>query len=371
VAYGKRWTRLLSGAALALAAALAVQGCTSAPATSPASGSQVSSPAPAVTPAEASQAFASYRAAMALAASADGETSYLARLTGVAHATYSTAIQVMSRQHAHPVPGADYRYGTPTFYLPAPAGYPQWYVADVSITYTGSKHPALTPLDGSAVTWLIPDHGRELFLFEKASATAPWQLASSSTLAPGVSLPALARDGSGRVPVVPLSDTTLLARPDVTGPLQAAVVEDGPASPATKVVASGPLTTGLYTTMRTTLLGLSVPPGDVRQWELEGSPYQRLALRTADGGALVFYAMYLNTWVEVPAVLNKSEPVKPGAPITIPPYLTPLLPPGKPAPRIELQSQDLFSFAALDPPPGGGKIQVIGIGGGQSYAFAS
>jgi len=214
-------------------------------------------------------------------------------------------------------------------------------------------------------------NGRHLVLFEKATATGPWQLASDSRLAPGVSPPALAKDDTGHVPIVPLSDTALLARPDVAGALQAAVVDDGPASPAASVVASGPLTTGIYQAEHDTLLGLSVPPGDVSQWELEGSNVSKFALRTADGGALVFYTMYLNTTVEVPALLNKSEPVKPGPPIAVPPYLAPLLAPGASTPRKHLEAQQLLSFATVDPPGGPAKIQVIAIGGGLNYAYES
>ena len=365
VAYGKRSA---AGAALAIVAALAVQGCTSAPASGGTGGGQA---APAVTAAEASKAWESYRAAMAKAAYADDEASYLARLTGAAYVTYSAALKVAGAYHLRLLAGENHRYGTPTFYLPEPSGYPQWFVADVNSTQAGPPQPALTPAEGAPVPWAVPGHGRLLYLFEKASAAAPWQLASESVLAPGVAPPALAKDGSGHVPAAQVPDTALLAPTDVTGPLQAAVVDDGPASPAAKVVASGPLTTGLYATMRSTLLGLSVPAGDVSRWELEGSNYRQFALRTADGGALVLYAMYLNTVVEVPAVLNKAQPVNPGPPIAVPGYVMPLLPPGTSAPRKTLASQQLLSFAAVDPPAGNGKIQVIAIGGGLSYASAS
>jgi hypothetical protein len=94
------------------------------------------------------------------------------------------------------------------------------------------------------------------------------------------------------------------------------------------------------------------------------------ALRTADGGALVFYAMDLSSAVEVPAVLNKGV-VSQGPVITVPGYLQAMLPPGKTAPREKLITQQLLSFAAVDPLAGGGKIQVIAMGGGLSYVDAS
>jgi hypothetical protein len=364
VAYGKRWTRVAASTALATGAVLAAQGCSSAlPGDNSASGPA----APAVTLAEASQAWQSYRAWLPSALTATAK----APITGVEQVTHGAAVQILSRFKLSAAPDNAIRYGTPAFYLPSAASYPRWFVADVNTTYTGPGRISQTPADGALVPWMAPGNGPVLYLFEQASAAAPWQLASQSALAPGTTVPALATDGSGHVAAVSLSDTALVARPDIAGPLQASVVDDGPASAAAKVVASGPLTTGLYSTMRSTLLGLSIPAGDVSQWVLEGSNYQQFALRTADGGALVFYAMYLNTTVEVPAALNKSEPVNPGPPITVPPYLTPLLKPGQSAPRTSLEAQQLLSFAAVDPAPGTGKIAVIGIGGGPNYASAS
>jgi hypothetical protein len=370
VAHGKRWTRLLTGAGLAVAAALAAAGCASGSSTS--AGTQSGSAAPAVTLAEASRAYGHYLAATTAAGAVQDKTAMLSHVTDVAEVVQSTNYLTMTYYHVHP-PAADVRYGKPVFYLPESAGYPQWFVAEVGTTYTGSKPPAGTTVAGTAggVQWEFSD-GHILLLFKKAGATDGWQLSSESALAPGESVPALAKDASGHVPVVPLSDTALLVRPDVTGPLQAAVVDDGPASAATKVVANGPLTTGIYGNERAGLLGLSAPRGDVYQWQLEGSNYTKFALRTADGGALVFYAMYLNTTVDVPAVLNKGV-AKPGPPITVPGYLRPLLPAGKTAPRESLEAQQLLSFATVDPPSGNGngRIQVIAIGGGNSYATAS
>jgi len=377
VAHRKRATRLLPAAGLAVAAALAIQGCTSsAPGTPNASGrgaqgSRGGHAASAVTIAEASKAFRSYLDAVLTGAPVYDPTA-LAGTTGVAYSSYSAAIQVMRSHHVQ-AGWPSVRFGTPAYYLPESTGYPRWFVADVVLTAPGSKESPLTPAEGGPVPWMGLGTGasRHLVLFEKASATGPWQLASDSRLAPGVSPPALAKDDTGHVPVVRLSDSALLARPDVAGALQAAVVADGPASPAAAVVADGPLTTGIYQAEHDTLLGLSVPPGDVSQWELAGSNVTRFALRTTDGGALVFYAMYLNTEVEVPALLNRSEPVNPGPPIAVPAYVTPLLGLGKTAPRNSLETQQLLSFAAVDPPGSPAKIQVIAIGGGLNYAYAS
>ena len=90
---------------------------------------------------------------------------------------------------------------------------------------------------------------------------------------------------------------------------------------------------------------------------MEGTPYPAFALRTADGGALVLYAMYLNSTVAVPGYFDNAYPIEPGAPIEIPLDVLPLLPSGQPSPRIRLEAQDLFSFAAIDPPAAPSKIR--------------
>jgi hypothetical protein len=298
---------------------------------------------PGVTRAEAARAYARFESAVNASFAANNDTAILPFSADVYRVAISTAHQTQRYYNIH-VPAGSVRTGPPVFYLPEATGYPRWFIASVDV---------------------------HVLLFKQSSATAPWQLASLSELAHGMSLPALAVDSTGHIPTVELSDNALLARPDFTGPLQAAVVDDGPASPATAVVATGPLTTGLYDNERAGLLGLTAPRGDVLQWGLEGSIYPAVALRTADGGALVLYSMYLNTIVQTQGSFAQARPLTPGSPISVPDDLVPLLPHGQPAPRVKLEAQQTLSFAAIDPPAGKGKIQVIAIGGGWGYASAS
>lgn len=361
MAYGKRWTRPLGGAALALTAVLAAAGCTSTQASGAGAGTPGAGGAPAVTTAQARQVFASYVAAAGRAAAGDDTSLALSNVTAVAKQTVDTELKAAKAG----VGGlARYRFGTPTFYLTQPDGYPRWFVASVRRTLVGQPG-----IPGGTAGVPLPATGQVLMVFGQGSATSPWLLTSSSQLAPGEAVPPLAVNSAGYVATVPLSSGAQLARPDVAGPLQAAVVDDGPASAAAKVVAAGLLTTGIYDAARSPVTGLTAPPGDVYQWELEGSGYATYALRTANGGALVFYPMYLNSTVEVPGLLNKGV-VSPGPAITVPGYLDFLLTPAAPAPRERLESQDVLSFAAVDPPAGAGKIQVIAIGGGLDYADA-
>jgi hypothetical protein len=388
-----RWRRLILGPVLGLTAALGVAGCTPAPASTGAASTALASTgstsasarsaAPAITPAQARQVFDTYVAATARAARASDGPLALSVVTGVQRAALAATLG----SHAIVVPGpkssndpgmystltikptyGQYSYGTPTFYLPEAAGYPRFFVADVTQTLKDA-----TPLDSVTTTIggaTIPADGPALMLFEQAAATAPWLLGSISQLPSGVSLPRLATDGAGYIPTVSLSDGSLLVRPDFTGALQAAVVDDGPASAAARAVAAGPLTTGMYQGARDHVDGLRAPRGDVYQWELEGSGLPQFALRTAGGGALAFYAMSLNTTVAVPDVISKADPIHSGPPIQVPADLLPLLPAGQPAPLVQLSAGQTLSFAAIDPPTGG-KIAVIAIGGGLTSATAS
>ena len=383
-----RSRRLTSAPALALAAALAAvvptAACTSAPASSNANTTaSVHGPAsPAITTAQAQQVFDAYVATSAKAARTGDGPLALSVVTGtqravlaaglgshpvVVHSTssgsaYSSSLNITPSLGQH-------SYGTPTFYLPERAGYPRFFVADVPQTLTGAApgSHATTTVGGAT----IPVDGPALMLFEQSARSDPWLLASDSQLPAGGSLPKLATDGTGHIPIVQPSAAALLAQPDYVGPLQAAVVDDGPASTATKTVAGGTLTTGMYQGAVNHVDGMRAPHGDVYQWELEGSSLPEFALRTADGGALVFYAMTLNTTVAVPDVINKTSPIHSGPPIQVPLDLRTLLPTGQPAPRVELQSQQLLSFAAIDPPTNNAKIQVVAIGGGLTYASAS
>lgn len=365
-----RWTRPLRWVALAVTAALAAAGCTTGSATSARGNTRDA--APPVTKAAAARAYehvvADYFAPPVAADQAAARSS----ATDVARVVLDTSYRTLRYFDVSVPPVSTVRLGRPVFYLAGSAGYPQWFVVRASVSFA-SQPPAGTTVIGTPGG--VQHAGTDadaLLLFTKDSAAGAWQMSSESYLAAGEPVPALAADASGHLPVVPLSDAALLVRPDFTGPLQAAVVDDGRASQAAKVVASGPLTTGIYANERAGLVGLTAPRGDVRQWDLEGTNYRQFALRTADGGALVFYAMYLNTTVQTPASLaEQSPPLKPGPPIRVPSAMAPLLPAGQPPPRIELDGQQLLSFAAVDPPASTGKIHVIAIGGDWSYAAAS
>ena len=104
---------------------------------------------------------------------------------------------------------------------------------------------------------------------------------------------------------------------------------------------------------------------------MEGTPYPAFALRTADGGALVLYAMYLNSTVAVPGYFNKANPIHPGAPIEVPLDLRLAAPAGQPSPRVALRPRICSPSPPSTRPATPSKIQVMAIGGGLNYAAAS
>jgi hypothetical protein len=366
---------------------MSLAACSSSPAgagPAPAAGgaasslSAASSPArPGLTLGDAQSVFGSYVAVSNRAARTGDRALALSMLSEVAWETVKAQFTIAAAAQARP-PYTQYAYGTPTFYLVAPAAgaHHEYFVVSVERTPVPGAR-AMTPLSQDVTAGVrLPGAGRVLMLFARPVRAGHWQLVSQSQLAPGQSVPPLATDGHGYVRTASFDAAagTPLVRPALAPPLAATVVDDGPASPASQVVAGGPLTTGLYQAAASSARGISAPPGDIYQWLLEGSSYGRLALATTDGGALILYAMYLDSTVATRSSINQDVPVLAGPQITVPGYVRPLLPAARLAPRKKLETQDILSFAAIDPPAAqrgeAAKIQVIAIGGGFRMAMS-
>jgi hypothetical protein len=239
-----------------------------------------------------------------------------------------------------PVPR--YSYGTPTFYVPALSGYPQWFVVTVPVT----------PAAGAPAVSTI-------MAFDQPAPDEPWTLNGSAVL--DQPLPAIARDSDGYAVNVSTKDTSLLLPPEVVGATQAAVVDEGPTAPAAAVIASGPQTTGLYTTQAAqgnsyTAQGLSY------QWLLEGAAVPQFDLRTTDGGALVIYTMYLNTTIEHPGNVF-------GPPIPIPAGFVPIANPSQATGAHGVAANWTYEFATIDPAATahGGKAEIVAASGAPTF----
>lgn len=325
--------------ALAAAGLLAVAGCAPAPAADAASATSH-----AVTLAAARAAYDGYLAASNAAAASGNELEAL-KVVADAEAAQVKAQYTALESAGTPLPR--YRYGTPVFYVPALAGYPQWFVVAVPRSTAGSRGPAV----------------RTLLLFTRYAAADPWTLSGTAVL--GQPLPAIARDVGGYAIGVAASDPALLLPPDLLGATQAAVADDGPASPAAAVISRGPLTTGLYAAQRA-MQAAQQANGLDYQWLLQGASYQQFELRLADGGALVLYPMDLNT-----TYTRASQAA--GPPIPVPASFAPLLTAPAEAGLHEVGADWTYEFAAVDPPASAphASVQVIGGQGAPTYGYAN
>jgi hypothetical protein len=322
--------------------AVALGGCSSAAAPA----KTVTNAEHSLTIAQAQRAYSHYVTASTTAAEQDDETQGLAVVadgqSSIVHAQY-TALATSGA----PVP--QYRYGTPTFYVPAQSSYPQWFVVAVPVTIAGGAQQA------PAVNTVMA--------FERPSAAVPWTLNGSAVL--DQPLPAIALDSDGYAIDISTKDTSLLLPPNVVGATQAAVVDEGPTAPAAAVIATGPQTTGLYTTQAAqdssyTAQGLSY------QWLLEGAAVPQFDLRTTDGGALVIYTMYLNTTVEHPGNVF-------GPPIPVPANFTPIATSASASKGNHgVTANWTYEFATVDPPAtaAGAKAEVVAASGVPTFGNA-
>jgi hypothetical protein len=316
-----------------------------------------SSPAPAATPdavtgayhgltiAEAQSGYQSYVAASDSAATQGNETQGLAVAAGAEWAiTKGQYAALASSGTAVPT----YQYGQPTLYVPALAGYPQWFMAAA---------PRKTDTDGhlgAAVNTIM--------VFERYTPASAWTLNGAAAL--DQPLPAIAHDRDGYAINVTTTDPALLLRPDVIGATQAAVADEGPGNPSATVIGSGPWTTGLYAA-QTAQASAQAAKGLQYTWLVEGAPFAQFELRTTDGGALVLYGMYLNTTNEHPNLVA-------GSAIPVPAEFTPLLAAPTEVGNHAVYANLTYEFAAVDPPGTAhdAKVDIIGGSSGPTYGHA-
>ena len=295
--------------------------------------------------AAAEAVYSSYLTTSDAAAAASNETVALSIVSAAQWAQVKGQYTALTSAGT-PVPR--YRYGKPTFYVPGLATYPEWFLVAVPRrTDTGGRL-------GPAVSTLM--------VFAKAENSLPWTLIGTAVL--GRPLPAIARDSDGYAIDVITTDPSLLLRPDVVGATQAAVVDDGPGSPAAAVVSAGPQTTGLYAA-QAAQAAAEQARGLQYQWLLQAAPFPLFDLRLADGGALVLYGMYLDT-------ANQHPNLVAGTPIPVPAAFAPLLAAPTEVGYHAVYGNWTYQFAAIDPPATAqnAKLQVIAAQGAPSYGHA-
>ena len=319
--------------------ALVAGGCSAAPTPPPGSSAYHG-----LTIAEAESAYQAYVSGSDAAAAQGDKARSLAE---VGDAQWSLVNEQYTALATASAPIPRYRYGQPVFYVPALTTWSEWFMVAVPRTAeTGA-------VSGTTASTIM--------LFEKRGPRLPWTVDGSVVL--DGPLPAIARGPDGYAIALSTADSKLLLPPDVVGATQAAVVDQGPAAAAAAVVADGPLTSGWYGAQNAqartaTARGLSY------QWLLEGTDFALFSLKTADGGALVMYGMYLNTVTEHPGLAA-------GAPIPVPAVFTPLTGPAQVG-HHAVYANWTYEFAAFDPPGAAqdAKLQVIASAGGPTYGRA-
>ena len=327
-------------AALAAATLLATQGCDAEPAAQASASTR-----PDLTLAQARMVYQAYITTSGTAAEQGDETT---GLSVTADASWEFAHAQYTALASAGTPVERYAYGTPTYYVPVVSGYPHWFVVNVPRRTAGSS-------PRSDVNTLM--------VFGQSAQGGDWTLDGEAALQPGQTMPAIATGAGGYASAVSPSQSGLLLEPDVVGGTQAADVDEGPQNAAAGLVAPGPQTTGLYD--QQSAIYAATPKDLEYAWYLEGTAFPQFALRTAGGGALVLYGMYLNTTLQYPDSGS-------GTPIPVPADVqAQFSTPGEVASHA-LSANWTYEFATVDPPASvsNGRLTVIAATSAVTYAKA-
>lgn len=209
------------------------------------------------------------------------------------------------------------------FYIPLedPASYPHWFAVRVS------NAPATDP---AVVT------SREYLVFTQSQPGGPWLEAIEPFIRKDKAPPPVALDGNGFAKAVRLSSSGLLLSPATASGATAAALNAGagqPASPGNLAIDAD-----------RAALARRAPSASVTARH-SGTRTRVFALRTADGGALLFY--------DVAARLTLTAPAGATLKLTIPGYLS-----AAEGARTATLTY-LEQFATYDPPRGGSSLLPV------------
>jgi hypothetical protein len=205
--------------------------------------------------------------------------------------------------------------------IPKKAGWPRWFVVDAA----GNK--------GGDARWLL--------VFTRHGLKQTWQVAYLTLVAPG-DVPQFTTDKDGWAETVPANSTELAVPPgDLSQDYTTYLKSGGDA------FAAGPHTTG----WRQLRQQEARRPGLVTQYidePLTNGDYAPLALRTKDGGALVFFATRH----------SEKQTAAAGAAVPTPNKDVLALTTGEIKQSLTMES--VSNEVALDPKKGGGQVSVLG-----------
>ncbi|WP_194280701.1 hypothetical protein [Streptomyces fagopyri] len=220
---------------------------------------------PAATRGEAARALDDFTTAYNKADRANDRSLDADRVTGALGAIDGAKLRAGRRNNPGGNPGySPLELGDARFAIPAKAGWPRWFVADTS---------ANKGLAGSR--WLL--------VFTRGSANDVWRVSYLTVLA-GADVPKFQQDKDGWALPVTADDAALAVGPAKLSQAYATYLKSGGEGFAP----------GIHTSQWRALRGKNASkPGLARQYvdePLTSGDYAPVGLRTADGGALVFFA---------------------------------------------------------------------------------
>lgn len=180
-----------------------------------------------------------------------------------------------------------YTWGRPTLLVPRLTRFPHWFAALVERRERRDRGPGAARAAGRprvAVLVLVRD-----------AEGAPWRLAFSSLLDEGREPPAVALDDEGYATAVATRDESVSISPHLMGALHATVAEEGTGGFAAGLIAPGPHTTGYYTEIAANKR--LAKERDCMNYDsiFAATTFPVYALRSDDGGALIFYSLNRTT----------------------------------------------------------------------------
>ncbi|GAB2750118.1 hypothetical protein GCM10027072_53610 [Streptomyces bullii] len=207
------------------------------------------------------------------------------------------------------------------FTIPKKAGWPRWFVADTA----GNK--------GGTARWLL--------VFVRNGLDESWQVTYLTLVAQGA-VPQFKKDKDGWAEAVPADAADLAVPPGELSRAYTAYLKNG----------QGAFATGSHTSgWRQQRQDRAIRPGLARQYidePLTNGAYAPLALRTEDGGALVFFT----------SRHYEKQTAAPGTSVPTPNKDVLALTKGEI--KQSLTMEFVSNEVALDPAKGSGKVSVLG-----------
>lgn len=195
--------------------------------------------------------------------------------------------------------------------------------------------------------------GRDLMLFARTGAGAPFTVEYALGLDRGTALPDVR--GGERARAVPATDGRLAVRPDALATAHASIEQNGPSTAAAASFEPSEWTTAAHATdnddRRTARRS-----GFAYRRAYQDSGYPVYALRTSGGGALVWYA------VTDELSVTQDDPSIARPPLKLSASLAGVV--GTRRVRRSFQAVSVHQYLAYVPPRGRGKVRVLASAGG-------